>query len=75
MEMSQVRSQQFEFSTDSTSERGIVADSSSERRRITHDNTEFPKRIQQQPSDRSGIVEKKSEKMWPTPNASEARQG
>ena len=52
--------QQFEFSTDNTSERGIVADSSSERRRITHDNTEFPKRVQQQFSDRSGIVEKKS---------------
>ena len=52
--------QQFEFSTDNTSERGIVADSSSERRRISHDNTEFPKRVQQQFSDRSGIVEKKS---------------
>ena len=46
----------FEFSRHDEA----MADSSSERRRITHDNTEFPQRVQQQFSDRSGIMEKKS---------------
>ena len=51
----------FSWFSDRTSDDSeSVADSSSERRRITHDNTEFSKRIQQQPSDRSRIMEKKS---------------